>query len=1523
MKIWKALAAAFCLTLILSSAAFADVEISVSNFPDAVFREYIRTRMDRNHDDMLSNDERLDVLSIDVSDRDIESLQGIEFFTYLRSLEFSNTNVSCLDWEMLDECTIESITCYNGKITELDCSGLLYLRRVEIKQCPLTEFNANGCRGLEYLWIDDCPLTTMNLDMCDCLTTLACYDGKLTELDVSDCFRLETLRCNGNQLTELNVSGLRWLTELDCYDNPLTALNANGCSSLKKLYCNEFPLTELNLTGCIALESLKCYKCQIEELDLTGCGMLKELDCGYGRLKKLNVSGCVSLETLACSFNQIQELSVKDCVNLRELDCSGNSLVMLDLTNNYALTKVQCYNCSRRINPVNNEFDMSSFPGFDVSRMEFVHQDSNRLEGTIAKFDRTWGSTGARYIYDCGNGWTVGFYLIFCNTVELEFYHGVLDEDDLPSRHKLTRLYNTLGNYSWDLTADEIDKERKISKENIGDNYNVLSMRIIVSNLQESEMKGRLKITLPEDFSFNEDTVVNEYPGSFDYCIQPEESQHWIIPVYPLYSETVSDRIKVRITGDIETVVEFPIEEKPNGVIKMRPTSLVNMADTSPVWEQITVKPVADFIVQDPRKYSDRLAILGCTLSQAVYNVNKHETTTNTYIVDSLHNLGFSNIRWHQNDSKNNYHDVASAFATKKVVKDGEVYTVVMIVVRGTVDLEWIGNMNVEGPDLRVHADFQTCADKVMDRHDEYVGEMGITPNEKTKVYICGHSRGGAVANLLADKLNEIYGIDSLYAYTFASPNCTKDAKPWPNIINFCYKYDIVPFVPQGGYTKHGVTRIVGGSDAKTAPGNVKEAFKKYTLGRPFYDENMEPYPVGNELLIGMLSYGMFDEFNGWITKHQKWLGNMQMTDPLDMYKFQYDSAIKIAKAHGAENYCAWTIANGDAGSIEYEEYMNIAQGRFVQKYENIGISIRDDGTFGLFCSAEASYGDTGAVVISVHCPVDVEVRDGEGAVLAVFRDHQVIKEADWVIAYGDGESSYIALPEGTDYRLTVTGTGSGTMDVDYLYTEDYSSVDDRYVISAVPVEPGAVFTMMKEAQPGVTPVMISDEDYLYTPDAVFEPESGVWGEPMFEWSEDWSTCTATFINGKYDAMLTKEAAVTSETIAEPTETQFGRVRYTATVVLGSDTYTGEMFVTLPSLSGNAEITLTQRGKNAYGDNVYMDGREYIVTTPFADGMTGLTFKSSKPKVASIDKTTGKLTLKAPGKTTITATATEMVQKGKKTVKKKVKATVALTVVHPEIPVSISIAQEVPAKAGEVYIGKEDGCRMKVTGVSGMEGERPDTACTWKSSKPKILKVDKNTGDLTPLKAGTAKITATSRKNKKAKATIVITVVDLTVPEDIVITNTETAIQIGQPLKLEYELVRRDPDVPAASAVTWKTDNKKIAKVDRNGLVTGLKYGTVTITAKTAVGKKTATITLNVVEGEGTAMVPDLPAEEPDDVMNDEPVFGEPSDEPIVLDGPIILDESIELDEPVIDEEWNDWYDEVPDTSETELYEAY
>ena len=137
-----------------------------------------------------------------------------------------------------------------------------------------------------------------------------------------------------------------------------------------------------------------------------------------------------------------------------------------------------------------------------------------------------------------------------------------------------------------------------------------------------------------------------------------------------------------------------------------------------------------------------------------------------------------------------------------------------------------------------------------------------------------------------------------------------------------------------------------------------------------------------------------------------------------------------------------------------------------------------------------------------------------------------------------------------------------------------------------------------------------------------------------------------------------------------------------------------------------------------------------------ATAMSALTWKSSKPKVATVDAN-GLVTPLSEGQTKITVTTDN-----------KKKATYTLTVADPYKPTGLTLAQ---GKAASLTAGQT----LQLTPV--LTPDTAKSALTWKSNKPGVATVDAN-GVVTAVGKGKAKITAQDGNYKKVKATIAITV---------------------------------------------------------------------------------------------------------------------------------------------------------------------
>ncbi len=150
--------------------------------------------------------------------------------------------------------------------------------------------------------------------------------------------------------------------------------------------------------------------------------------------------------------------------------------------------------------------------------------------------------------------------------------------------------------------------------------------------------------------------------------------------------------------------------------------------------------------------------------------------------------------------------------AVKEFNYNGAITPVVFVVIEGTGGYPgWEGNMMMTGyeyvPGLTEHATFSSAADKIVKGLRNYIS--GFSKSVKPLVVITGHSRGGAVANLLARRVNALGMFQKVYAYTFATPNATTAPAACNYIFNICNTDDFVTYIPlrnNWGFKDNGTT---------------------------------------------------------------------------------------------------------------------------------------------------------------------------------------------------------------------------------------------------------------------------------------------------------------------------------------------------------------------------------------------------------------------------------------------------------------------------------------------------------------------------------------------------------------------------------------------------------------------------------------------------------------------------------------------------------------------------------------------
>ena len=234
-----------------------------------------------------------------------------------------------------------------------------------------------------------------------------------------------------------------------------------------------------------------------------------------------------------------------------------------------------------------------------------------------------------------------------------------------------------------------------------------------------------------------------------------------------------------------------------------------------------------------------------------------------------------------------------------------------------------------------------------------------------------------------------------------------------------------------------------------------------------------------------------------------------------------------------------------------------------------------------------------------------------------------------------------------------------------------------------------------------------------------------------------------------------------------------------------------------------------------------------------SDGMevpeAEITWSSSDEMVATVDSD-GLATGVGAGAAMITATADS------------ISGTAALTVAEPPPPEPVVATVTVSPTEAMIEVGATQ--QFAAMALTSDEMEVPDAEITWSSSDDMVATVDSD-GLATGVGAGATMITATADSISGMAA---LTVAEPPPPEPVVaivtVSPTEAMIEVGATQQFEAMALTSDGmEVPDAE-IMWSSSDEMVARVDLDGLATGVGAGAAMITATADSISGTATLTV-------------------------------------------------------------------------------
>ena len=244
------------LILLLGSAAYAqNTAIPDPNFEQAL----IDLGYDIVLDGQVLTDNINDVVELDVFNKSISDLTGIEDFSALEILVASLNNLNSLD------------ISNNINLSKLDLQENLLLSSIDVTE------NIN----LEEL-LFSCPLiSNVNVSNNPNLKTFYSRgpNSNLTSVDLTQNPLLETLRIRDNQISELDLSNNPLLFIVECDSNLLSSLTVSNMSNLQFLFCANNSISSIDTSQNPILEWADVMGNQLTTIDISHNPALYNFRC--------------------------------------------------------------------------------------------------------------------------------------------------------------------------------------------------------------------------------------------------------------------------------------------------------------------------------------------------------------------------------------------------------------------------------------------------------------------------------------------------------------------------------------------------------------------------------------------------------------------------------------------------------------------------------------------------------------------------------------------------------------------------------------------------------------------------------------------------------------------------------------------------------------------------------------------------------------------------------------------------------------------------------------------------------------------------------------------------------------------------------------------------------------------------------------------------------------------------------------------------------------------------------------------
>lgn len=438
-------------------------------------------------------------------------------------------------------------------------------------------------------------------------------------------------------------------------------------------------------------------------------------------------------------------------------------------------------------------------------------------------------------------------------------------------------------------------------------------------------------------------------------------------------------------------------------------------------------------------EYSHSLARFACYFSDAAYSdvlsSPKDNALFDAYrkigvnesLIEAHYDIDYKDAMW-GNDQ------CAFSLASKKIKSSKGEQTLVFVIIRGTPlnANEWLSNLNINDANQMqesIHKGFARAANIIHTALISYMLRHKIDPTDSF-LFMTGHSRGAAVANLLSSIIldDNFFKSENIYTYTFAAPNVTTDeeasGQKYGFIWNIVNSEDIVPTVPMNfsswKYHKYGHV-LAFSNQTNTEYGTYTEIYIPkinaiYTkiAGREYKPFTTGPFvPIVVTKLVSYLSGDVEKYYGGVVNLHTRAVNLMEKIFP---DRNEKEEKIEKEMRESSGGFGSWFVSwlNSRSGGLLDYVSLALADMHSNEVYLSYMLALEESDVFS----------DSHYSLVSIKGYEEVAVFDLQGNILA--------RVIDGKISYSDmklpvilcpslGKTFFMGYPSNLDFEVAVT----------------------------------------------------------------------------------------------------------------------------------------------------------------------------------------------------------------------------------------------------------------------------------------------------------------------------------------------------------------------------------------------------------------------------------------------------------------------------------------------------------------------